>query len=457
MPRKKRPEGTRAPNGASSIYYSEYDKKWHGRVTMGVKDDGKPDRRHVKRATEGEVIKAVRELEKQRDSGRVSKVGQRWKAKAWFEHWVEKIAAPTVRPTTMVGYRSSVYNHLIPGVGDHWLDRLQPEHLENLYSKMIAGGLKPATAHLVHRTARVALKEAWTRCRYVTDNPALIARPPKVEEEEIEPFNDAEIVKIVRAAANPNRKRRKARFIVALAVGLRRGEALGLRWREIEIQWSHGCGEQSRCRTECAGEDCSKRLGRGRLKVRFGLQQRRWQHGCAGACGTGPARKCPDRHGGGLVLAPVKSRAGRRVVGLAHQICMVFDDHRRLQDADREAAGDQWQDLDLVFTNLTGGPIQFSEDFRAWKQLLHDAGVRDARLHDARHTAATMLLILGVPLPVVMKLMGWSNTAAASRYLHVGGDLVDAVADQVGDRMWGLLGDDDDDGDDDLEEVVIQP
>lgn len=75
MARRKRPEGTRAPNGASSVYYSEYDKKWHGRVTMGVRDDGKPDRRHVKRQTEAEVIKEVRRLERERDSGNVRKPG----------------------------------------------------------------------------------------------------------------------------------------------------------------------------------------------------------------------------------------------------------------------------------------------------------------------------------------------------------------------------------------------
>ena len=65
MPRNRK-QGTRAPNGASTIYYSEYDRLWHGRVTVGVRDNGKPDRRHVKRKTEAEVIRAVRELEKKR-------------------------------------------------------------------------------------------------------------------------------------------------------------------------------------------------------------------------------------------------------------------------------------------------------------------------------------------------------------------------------------------------------
>ena len=151
MPRK-REKGTRAPNGASSIYQSK-DGKWHGRVTVGVRDDGKPDRRHIERKTESDVIRAVRSLEQQRDSGKVRKPGRVWMVEEWLTHWVENIAAASVRPTTMVGYRASVYKHLVPGVGAHRLDKLQPEHLEKLYESMVSKkGLKPATAHLAHRT-----------------------------------------------------------------------------------------------------------------------------------------------------------------------------------------------------------------------------------------------------------------------------------------------------------------
>jgi hypothetical protein len=95
--RKKRPEGTRAPNGTSSIYYSQYDGKWHGRVTMGVRDNGTPDRRHVKRDSESEVITEVRKLERERDSGKVRKPGRAWTIEKWMSHWYENIAEPTVR------------------------------------------------------------------------------------------------------------------------------------------------------------------------------------------------------------------------------------------------------------------------------------------------------------------------------------------------------------------------
>ncbi|MBP2321551.1 integrase [Kibdelosporangium banguiense] len=438
MGRKKRPEGTRAPNGASSIYYSEYDKLWHGRVTMGIRDDGKPDRRHVKRKTEAEVINAVRELERQRDTGKVRKPGRVWTVEKWLTHWVENIAAASVRPTTMVGYRASVYKHLIPGVGAHKLNKLEPEHLEKLYERLITPepkgkGLKPATAHLAHRTIRVALNEAVRRGR-IAENPAKIAKPPRLEEDEIVPFTVEEAQRIFGVAAN---MRNGARFVVALTLGLRRGEALGLRWSDVTTMWKHGCANGSVCRQRRRPEQCPNRAGSGTLTVRRAIQQLVWKHGCPTerACGKSAA-KCPYRHGGGVVISDVKSRAGRRTVGLPQPVIEALEAHRLRQAEERETAANLWREGDWVFTNRVGGPVHPTEDHRAWKSLLGKANVRDARLHDARHTAATMLLVLKVPLPAVMDIMGWSDASIAKRYMHVPHELVTAIAAEVGALMW---------------------
>lgn len=441
MARKKRPEGTRAPNGAGSIYLGK-DGKWHGWVTMGVHDDGKPDRRHVERVTEGKVIERVRELERQRDSGRVTKTGRSWTVEKWLRHWVENVAAPSVRHTTMVGYRSSVYNHLIPGIGAHRINKLQPEHLESLYRRMqkpdyrthTRKPLKPATVHLAHRTLRVALNEAVKR-RHLADNPARIAKPPRVEEDEIVPFTREEAGRILAAAGDI---RNGARFVVALTLGLRRGEALGLKWQDVRIAWKHGCGSKSACREERDANDCAHQKGTGSLSIVRAIQQRTWSHGCPESkpCGHRLGAYCPQRQGGGVVESDVKSRAGRRTVGLPHPLVVAIEAHKRQQAADRETAGDLWGDNGLIFTNLVGRPVHPTEDHRAWKALLTKAEVRDARLHDARHTAATMLLALKVPLIVVMELMGWSDAAMAKRYMHVTDEMVTAVADQVGGHMW---------------------
>lgn len=151
---------SRNPNLRSSIYKGA-DGYWHGRVTVGVRDDGKPDRRHVMSKNKGEIIKRVRKLERERDHGSVRKAGDRWTVAQWLTHWIDNIAVtPRVTEYTHAGYRVDVEKHLIPGIGAHWLDRLEPEHLESLYAKMQASGLSAGTAHHVHRTARNALNEA---------------------------------------------------------------------------------------------------------------------------------------------------------------------------------------------------------------------------------------------------------------------------------------------------------
>lgn len=437
MPRKKRPEGTRAPNGASSIYLGA-DGKWHGRVTVGVKDDGKPDRRHVERKTEAEVIEAVRELERQRDGGSVPKAGSRaWTVETWLTQWVETVAAPSVRENTLAGYRTAVYKHLIPGLGAHRLRKLEPGHLEKLYASIIASGAKPGTAHQVHRTAKTALSVALDR-EYIVKNPAKLAKAPRVEEDEIIPFTAVEGKRILAAA---EKRRNGARFVIALALGLRRGEALGLKWSRIDLdagllrtprqiqrhKWKHGCDDPQKC---------GERLH----KVKPCKQPcTRHQKACPPVCPPDCARHasaCPKRHGGGLREVDVKSKAGRRTVGIPKPLLDLLRKHKAEQDAERKYAGTEWRDDDWVFTQPTGRPIDPRADHREWKSLLADAHVRDARLHDARHTAATMLLVLRVPLPAIMEVMGWGDAAVAKRYVHVPTEVVAGIAGQVGNFLW---------------------
>ncbi len=432
MPRK-RERGTRAPNGASTIYEGK-DGKWHGRVTVGVLDNGKPDRRHIERKTEAEVITAVRELERQRNDGKVRRPGRAWTVEQWLTHWVETIAAPTVRPNTLTGYRVAVYNHLIPGIGAHRIDRLQPEHLERLYVKLGKTRtrrdteFKPARVHQIHRTVRTALGEALRR-GHLTSNPAGIARPPRVPEEEITPFTTEEAKQLLKAAG---KTRNGARFVVALTLGLRKGEALGLKWRDVNFEQ----------RT---------------LTIRRTIQRLNWQHGCppGALCGHRYAGHCPERHSGGVVTAEVKSGAGKRTVGLPLPLVAVLKAHQTSQQHDRDRARELWRDEGWVFANRLGSPVHPRVDHDAWKNLLQAAGVRDARLHDARHTAATMLLLLKVPDRAVMDIMGWAQTTMTKRYQHITTELTTMIADQVGGLYWSA--DDPDDGEDDGSSGALVP
>ncbi len=361
---------SRAANGRSSIYFGN-DGYWHGRVTMGVRDDGKPDRRHVRGKDKAAVTAKVQKLESQRDEGIVTRTGRAWTLEKWLNHWLENIARPSVRYKTYVGYRTAVHKHLIPGIGAHRLDRLEPEHLEKLYARMQADGLKAGTAHQVHRTARTAFGEAFKR-RRITRNPAEFAKPPRIDEEEIEPFEAEEIDRLLRIALA---KRNGVRFVVALALGIRQGEALGLKWSRLDkvtktlriskaLQrrtWQHGCDDTHACGARYhTAKPCKPNCKR---------HKRACPPPCPPDC-TSHARWCPQRHGGGLVEADVKSKAGRRGIALPDELFTLIMEHRKVQDGERELACTEWHEGDWMFAQPTGKPIDPRRDQYEWKALL---------------------------------------------------------------------------------------
>ena len=114
----------RSANMRSSIYQASVGY-WHGRVTMGVRDDGRPDRRHVRGKDKATVAAKVRKLERQREDGIIIKPGRAWTTTQWLTYWLEEIARPSIRYKPYIGYRTAVYRHLLPGIGAHKIDRLQ--------------------------------------------------------------------------------------------------------------------------------------------------------------------------------------------------------------------------------------------------------------------------------------------------------------------------------------------
>lgn len=399
---------SRASNGASSIY-QDAAGAWHGRVTMGTRDDGRTDRRHVRGKTRTEITRKVKALEKERDSGTIRKAGRVWTVEQWLTHWVENIVAPSVRDTTLAGYRVAVRVHLIPGVGAHRLDKLEPEHLERLYVRMQRGGSAAATAHQVHRTVRTALGEAVRR-GHLARNPAALAKPPRLTEVEVEPYSVADVKRILAAA---DESRNSARWAVALSLGLRQGEALGLKWSDLD-------------------------LPAGRLVVLRSRQRPRWEHGCGGKCGKDRGGYCPERVAIRAETAETKSRNGRRVIGLPTELVVLLQRHRVEQDRERKAAAQLWEDGGWVFASPTGRALHPRTDYTNWKGLLLAAGVREGRLHDARHTAATVLLVLGVPQRAVMDLMGWATSDMAKRYQHLTDEVRADIAEKVGGLLWDV-------------------
>jgi integrase len=240
----------------------------------------------------------------------------------------------------------------------------------------------------------------------------VLTKPPRLTDKEIEPLTIEEVRRLLTAAA---RSRNSARWAVALALGLRQGEALGLKWADVD-------------------------LAAGRLTIRRSRLRPVWEHGCGGNCGRKPGH-CPQRYNTRPDTAETKSRAGRRSIGLPPELVELLRKHQTEQERERADARQLWQNGGWLFADPTGTVLTPRTDTKHWKELLAAAGVRDAQLHDARHTAATVLLILGVPDRAVMEIMGWSHSAMAARYQH----LTSAIRDDIATRVGGLLGGPDDD------------
>ncbi len=184
MPRTKK---TRAPKGRSSIYLGK-DGYWHGRVTMGLKDDGTPDRRHVMRKGDHAyeaVVEAVQQLERERAEGAVRAPRSKSQTVAdWLTYWLDNIAGPNIRYKTEEGYRTDIQKHLIPRIGAHKMAQIQhePERFEKVYIDLAAMGYSQHTVHHVHITVRAAFREAKTR-KVISENPFEIVKAPRVDEE----------------------------------------------------------------------------------------------------------------------------------------------------------------------------------------------------------------------------------------------------------------------------------
>lgn len=400
------------PDGRSSIYKGA-DGLWHGRVTMGRDDQGRKDRRHVSSKIKATVTEKVTALEKARDEGRARQSTENWTVEAWLTHWLENLSRPFVRQSTYEGYRAAIRVHLIPNIGWHRLRTLQPEHLERLYVGMLktrtrrGTTMSPGRVHQVHRTVRTALNEAVRR-GHLARNPAELAKTPPVNDHEVVPYSVAEVQQIFQAA---RQDRHEARWVVALALGLRQGEALGLQWADVD--WSRSV-----------------------MAIRRSRTRPRYEHGCQPPCGHKYAGHCPDRVSSRPDSDLTKSRAGRRVVPVPAAILTLLQTHAQLQAEERLRAGQLWTDQDWIFTDETGQALNPRTDWDHWKRLLRAAGVRDGRLHDARHTAATGLLLLGVHERTIMSILGWSTTAMVSRYAHVVEPIHTDVARRLDDFLW---------------------
>lgn len=136
------------------------------------------------------------------------------------------------------------------------------------------------------------------------------------------------------------------------------------------------------------------------------------------------------------MFRPPKSRS-KRTIPLPLALVAIVKAQRKSQMEEHGAAGEQWQDNDLVFCQPDGQPIDPKADWNDWKDLLVTAGVRDARVHYAKHTAGALLVEMGVHIRVVQEILGHSDIRITQRYTHAGSLLTRDAAERMGKALWG--------------------
>jgi integrase len=374
----------RRGNGEGSIYQLP-DGRWRGSVFLGYRD-GKPHRKYVTRRTRALVAAEIGRLLEAQRQGQVITTGGMTVGE-WLTTYLEQVAKPQVRPRTYDRYRSDIDGHIVPAIGRHRLDKLRPAHLVALYNTKAAEGLSGASLRHMHAVIRRALNVA-VKWQLIAVNPAVLVDAPRAGQHEITPLSAAEAQGLIKAAVGD---RMEARWLVGLALVLRQGEALGLWWDDLD-------------------------LDAGLLRVRRALQR---------------------QHGGGLVFAEPKTQRSKRTIPLPAQLADVLRQHRVRQEQERITAGSLWQDSPCVFTTPIGTPVDPRNDFREFKKLLDRGSLPSVRLHDLRHTAASLLLAQNVPARVVMEILGHSQIALTmNTYSHVAPEVSREAADRMARLLW---------------------
>jgi integrase len=294
--------------------------------------------------------------------GRSQTVGE------FLTRWLEDTVRPGVRPLTFKSYSEITHQHLIPGIGRIRLTGLTPQHVQALVNEKARDGLSPRTVHYLRAVLRNALNKAL-RWSLVLRNVAELVDVPRIPRTERPTLDVNQARRFLAVTRDHNLE---ALYTVALALGLRQGEALGLKWEDIDFT----------ART---------------LTVRRALQ----------------------RIDGKLTFVEPKSVTSRRTVPLPSIAIDALGRHRGRQVEGRYRSGPPWRGL--VFTSSVGTPLSARNIIRSFKGLLRAARLpRDIRFHDLRHSCASLLLAQGVSPRTIMETLGHSQVGLTlNTYAHV--------------------------------------
>ncbi|WP_200210303.1 tyrosine-type recombinase/integrase [Micromonospora coerulea] len=408
-PKQRQSAARRNPNGEGSIYQRASDGRWVGQAYV-LTTDGSRKRKFVYGATWEEAHGKLVDLKSRSQRG-IPVPDRAWKLADYLPYWLAAYVSD-LKPTTARGYESAVRLHLVPALGTKRLDGLQVQHvkafMDGFRNKCLCctNGLdkiRPADRRccsigrccqhypsarqiqFVHAVLRNALQHAM-REELVSRNVAKLVRVPSPRYKVGKGLSVEQVRKILAAAAG---HRLHALYVVAATMGLRRGELVGLRWSDVD-------------------------LDEGTLRVQQTVQ----------------------RVAGKLHVLDAKTEDSEAVLPLPEVTWLALLEHQERQKAECAALAEVWEDHDLVFPSERGTPLEPTNLSRSFARLRETAGLPGVRLHDLRHTVVSLLMELGVPPHVVQAIARHADVKVTLKvYAHAN---IDAMRQALG-KLDGRL------------------
>lgn len=381
----------RRGRGEGSIHQRP-DGRWVGQIN--VSPPGAVRRRKtVYGATRAEVRRKLDEAKEQHKQGNYTTSSMKFEA--WLDYWLEKVVK--VAPGTKRTYERQVRLYIKPALGGVRLDQMNLDHPERLAESLSHVG--SGTRQQAHRTAGNAMQAAMQR-GLTTRNPFKITKAPEAKRARRRALSNSEFKQLM---AKIKDRPAESRWMMAVLLGARQGECLGLTWDRVDF------------------DDLV-------IDVEWQAQRIPYAHGCTDAkpCGYKRAYRCygrridaPDDFDYEVIHSNIcwvkpKTDRSRRIVPIPQ--IMVAPLRRRYVEYLEQRLADDFTDHGLVFARANGEPLDDREDYWSWRALLDEAGIAKLALHGARNSAATKLLRDGIDVMVIREILGHSDIVTTQSY-----------------------------------------
>lgn len=362
--------------------------RYYPRVYIGKDENGKWKQKWGKGyETKKEAEKALRKLVEEAENTFDRKV-ERCTLDAYLRHWLASYCEPRLAVNTIRGYRVNIEKHIIPHIGSIQLNALTPRDIQRLYDKLSSAGLSSTSIRYVHNNLHKALSHA-VKQEVIYRNPADLVDPPLVKRFEGSALPPDDVKRLLTVSMSSELY---LPIVLALTLGLRRGEALGLQWNDVDF-----------------------------------------------ANKTITVRHSASFAGGVFSLSTPKTKRSKRTLLVPDILLSALESAHSKQQDMAVFLGPSFNPYNLVCCRDDGTPITFGALQYHYKNLLKESGLPDVRFHDLRHTNATMLLRSAVPAKIVSSMLGHSSIGITmDTYSHVMTDMQSPAVLAVNQALNGL-------------------